>query len=1062
MVLSDLFYKFERGSPETIGNKMKVNPKNHLIRWKTGFFHAFLTIFLMVTVACDFDVPEKFEMPTWYFDLKIPLVQTKYQMADISDSSAGIFLTDDSLGFKIIQEGEMPATELPGLPSVPLGLDQAIASGEISGIPSDIVGELPEITISQRIDVVAYGQKIYPDTTDWIIDTSIFVYEDPLTGDSVFVDTTIWIAAYTPFAFPDTVSHVLEANHYDSLIVAAFNGAMELLSSALDTTIDLGLSSIPLPDDPPIIASVDTLIIASHATNSVYRTLFKNNGIPTNLVDVYSRMVAGSTEPLSDTLANHNQIPSISQGVTYADTTDLSGKGLTSFLKMATNMSLSSASTDYVTIPPGSLYVDFNITFQMAGIDSIDVTTNNYSMSDGIEMPPMELPEMDMSGSGISKMEIYRNVLKKEGAAYNENKLIIRDLASSFPFDMNFLLNFQNFSPTPDGDSVKIDTVLKNGIEINKTFDLRGYTLQSTEGDNDNDGWPDSAFTSFDLVLDITIPEQKASIPLDGSPLGEFTMNMKLEQLSFSSIAANLYMEMPAEPTEQEFPAGFTGAIPTEAVFEIIFKNQIRLPIQMVMEFKGYNSLGELTYVPVIIDTIGFPLTDSNSDTAMTIIGLSKLGTTITIYESVDDSLPSYSVTNAPCDTCSTIIDLLASNPVQMIIVPEVKVDGRGSIEANKAIAGGFRVTIPFVLQLEPMTFMGGIATEIEPFEHDTRYKIRNSLLETELVSTITNALPFGAEVSVLMSNDSLFPTDTTAAQLAIFRDSLAVQGILDATDSLYILRKCSDISPDSGLVYIYNVMTDFSECFDDLPYVVKYNGSGTDTIISYVDTLFKFSLPNPESLYGADDSTGYPEGMVAVPGTGVYFSTIDTSQIFLLTDYGSHYTMPRFHLPGTDSVGVFLSVEDYMEISSFITFRLSSSGAFGEVNPELIITYPNGGETLYTNATYEILWSVGGTSSEKVDLYYSINGDSTTYNIANCVLTDNWIEIKSGLDNLGSYSWDLATSGLSETDSLRLKIVSANGKACDINGHYIKIRAPSRSNRMNRPKQKLSMMGKR
>jgi hypothetical protein len=480
------------------------------------------------------------------------------------------------------------------------------------------------------------------------------------------------------------------------------------------------------------------------------------------------------------------------------------------------------------------------------------------------------------------------------------------------------------------------------------------------------------------------------------------------------------------------------------------------------MEFKGYNSLGELTYVPVIIDTIGFPLTDSNLDTAMTIIGLSKLGTTITIYESVDDSLPSYSVTNAPCDTCSTIIDLLASNPVSLIITPEVKVDGRGSIEANKAIAGGFRVTIPFVLQLEPMTFMGGIATEIETFEHDTRYKIRNSLLETELVSTITNALPFGAEISVLMSNDSLFPTDTTWEQLGIFRDSLAVWGILNATDSLYILRKCSDISPDSGLVYIFNVMTDFSECFDGLPYIVKYNGSGTDTIISYVDTLFKFSLPNPESFYGADDSTGYPEGMVAVPGTGVYSSIIDTSQIFLLTDYGNHYTMPRFHLPGTDSVGVFLSVEDYMEISSFITFRLSSSGAFGETKPELIITYPNGGQTLYNDQTYEILWSVGGSSSEKVDLYYSTHGDSTTYKAANCVLTDNWTEIESGLDNLGSYSWDLATSGLSETDSLRLKIVSSNGKACDINGHYIKIRPPSRSNRMNRPKQKLSMKGNR
>ena len=141
---------------------------------------------------------------------------------------------------------------------------------------------------------------------------------------------------------------------------------------------------------------------------------------------------------------------------------------------------------------------------------------------------------------------------------------------------------------------------------------------------------------------------------------------------------------------------------------------------------------------------------------------------------------------------------------------------------------------------------------------------------------------------------------------------------------------------------------------------------------------------------------------MVAVPGTGVYASTIDTSQIFLLTDYGSLYTMPRFHLPGTDSVGVILSVEDYLEISSFITFRLSSSGAFGEINPELLITYPNGGQTLYNDQTYEILWNVGGKSEEKVDLYYSITSDSSTYKSSNCVLTDNWTEIGAGLDNLG------------------------------------------------------------
>ena len=1016
--------------------------------------NVLLILFVLTSSACDFDIPDKFEMPTWYLDLKIPLVQTRYQMTDISDSTAGIFLTDDSLGFKIIQEGEMPSTELPGLPSVPVGIDQSISSGEIAGIEMSI--DLPGFSIEQKIDVVLYDLPIYQDTAKWCQDTTIDL------GFGVTLDTTICITDTTQgvpeqlqgtsgdtlgrlFSFIPGVGNdsvrTMKAENYNDLIVALFDSIMGILSTALDTTIDLGLSSIDLPSDPPLIASIDTLIIGTHPTNSVYRTYFKNNGIPTNLQNVYSYMVTGNTNPLSDTLANHNNMGTVSSGTTYADTTDLSGKGLTGYLNLATNMSLASA-TDYVTIPTGSLYVDFKLAFQLSSIDSIDVTTNNYSLSDGIEMPSMALPEMDMSESGITRMEIYRNVLLNEGALFNENKLIVNNLANSLPFDMNFLMNFRNFFPPSGNDSVKIDTVLNKGIVINNTYDLRNYTLSSLAPDGDGDGWPDTAFTNFDLVLDISIPQQKATIPLDGLPLGEFTMDMQLEQLSFSSIGANLYMEMPAEPTEQEFPPGFTGAVPTEAMIEIIFKNQIRLPIQMKLDFNGSNSLGESTYLPVNIDTIGFPLTNDNLDTSMTVIALTKLGTTITIYQSVEDSLPSYTKTIAPCDTCPTIIDLLAINPVSLSINPEVKVDGRGEITADKAIAGGFRVTIPFVLQLEPMTFMGGTATEIEEFEHDTRYKIRNSLLETSLVSTITNNLPFGAEVAILMSNFPQFPTDTSLEHLSFFRDTLAVQGIIPASDSLYIVRRCSEISPDStSNIYIYNIMTDFSECLDNLPYIVKSSGAGTDTIFSYVDTLFKFILPDPLSYYGPNDSTGYPEGMVAEPGTGVYPSTIDTSQIYLLTDYGNHYTMPRFYLPGTGNIGVYVSVEDYLDISSFITFTLSSSGAFGSAKNELILTYPNGGQTFYTNGTYEIKWTSYGESNEKVDLYYSTIGDTTTYLPSYCLSIENWTLIESGLDNSGSYNWNLNSSSLSETDSLRIKIVASNGEACDINGHYIKIR---------------------
>jgi len=513
---------------------------------------------------------------------------------------------------------------------------------------------------------------------------------------------------------------------------------------------------------------------------------------------------------------------------------------------------------------------------------------------------------------------------------------------------------------------------------------------------------------------------------------------------------------MPADETSQEFPPGFTGAIPTEAEFNLIFKNQIQLPIQMSMQFKGYNSLGELTYVPVNIDTMGLPATSSDLDTAVTIISLNKLGTTISIFNEIElynsyllnplETSPSFSKTEVPCDTCASIIDLLASNPVQLVIVPEVKIDGRGSITANKAISGGFEVKIPFILQLAPMAFLGGTATEIEPFDHQTRYKIRNSLLETSLVSTITNAMPFGAEVSVLMSNMEFFPTDTSREQLNFFRDTLVSQGKLSLGDSLYILRKCNEISPDSSNVYIFNVMTDFSDCINGLPYIVKSNGAMTDTIFSYVDTLFKFTLPDPESYYGANDTSGYPQGMVAIPGTGVYPSTIDTSQIYLLTDYGSHYTMPRFFLPGTGNKSVFLSKDDYLDISSFITFTLSSSGAFGSASNELLIISPNGTETFFDDEEINIQWVAMGTSEEKVDLYYSTSTDSSTYrkSLDSCKQTIGWQSIAIDLASVAdtnSYSWPLSSLTFDDSLEIRIKAVYSNGEACDINGYYVNIK---------------------
>ena len=76
------------------------------------YFTSFVAIFLFTSSACDFDIPEKFEMPTWFLDIKIPLVQKRYEMGDLSNPDYNIFPTPDSMGFQIVYEAELPFTSL--------------------------------------------------------------------------------------------------------------------------------------------------------------------------------------------------------------------------------------------------------------------------------------------------------------------------------------------------------------------------------------------------------------------------------------------------------------------------------------------------------------------------------------------------------------------------------------------------------------------------------------------------------------------------------------------------------------------------------------------------------------------------------------------------------------------------------------------------------------------------------------------------------------------------------------------------------------------------------------
>ena len=154
---------------------------------------------------------------------------------------------------------------------------------------------------------------------------------------------------------------------------------------------------------------------------------------------------------------------------------------------------------------------------------------------------------------------------------------------------------------------------------------------------------------------------------------------------------------------------------------------------------------------------------------------------------------------------------------------------------------------------------------------------------------------------------------------------------------------------------------------------------------------------------------------------------------------------MPRFYL-GTGDKSV-LSKDDYLDISSFITFTLSSSGAFGSASNELLIISPNGTETFYDDEEMKIKWVALGESEETVDLFYSISTDSSIKNLDSCKQTTNWFSIASGLTSVidtNSFSWSLSNLSFQDSLKIRLKVVYSNGEACDINGYFVNIKESS------------------
>ena len=769
---------------------------------------------------------------------------------------------------------------------------------------------------------------------------------------------------------------------------------------------------------PSFVESLDGFSIKADEGSSIsdFVTTIKNNGMPTNITEPQILFIAGFRN--LDTLAAHTQT-SIAKDVTFNSSTSLSQKNLAKVNYIKISFGLASTSEENLTIKAGdSLKINTSFQIRIADVDSAIVKIREYEL-------PVTLPKILFP----SDIEIYGGKLINP-SGFLTNEINIKSLSNTYPFEIDFLMNFKNFIP-PNAlkDSIKIDRVLKKGELFTKVYNLDDYTFYNPAGS-------DNALTELDIDFSAKLSAQTGKLPLDGSNIGGIDLDLELKKLHFETLEANIIQEFPPSSfSVAGMPIGFIGLEFVDTKLEIEMLNGIRLPVVLDFDMISVNQLGDTMKVNAF-STLATPI--GSTDTTKTITRLSRDGTTTLKYKSPSSVTYTDSITTSPKTGETTINDLLSSNPATFEVNSRVRIDGRGTLESGMHIGGKYRMLAPFEVIMAPMTFISVTNTPMQEMDHSNRNKIRSTMQSASMEMTVENKIPSGGELSMLMSNIGFFPLDTTVSALSAFKDSMVIKLNWASSDSLYIVSKCESLNPIIGNLFIFDVMDDFTDCIDGMAYIVKSTGLGIDTVVSYVDTLLKIPLPNPISFYTTTSSSAH-SGQVKEPGFVAYSSPISTSRIRLMTNPGQPFMAPRFSLFGSDSKKVYLTTADYIDINSSINLKLSSSGMTSAAPNEITIKYPNGGENLNKDTPFTIKWKTFGTVSNVTISYYAGSNP-------NVESDEGWTSIAEEINNLDSFAWTpSATNGINSMteslrDSIRIRVKSSDKKTIDMSGWYFTI----------------------
>ena len=359
---------------------------------------------------------------------------------------------------------------------------------------------------------------------------------------------------------------------------------------------------------------------------------------------------------------------------------------------------------------------------------------------------------------------------------------------------------------------------------------------------------------------------------------------------------------------------------------------EIGIPIKLDMELGGIK--GGDTVSCKITPPLNVPEINTTGDSARTVITLNRLGQKIEWYhmDNIDGEIPDWDTLYPPSTGSNTIVDVMNFAPETIEFGGGAEINGAGFLAPDSRLWGSFALIAPMAFIFEqPVNIIPAESTPMSPMEPSTKEQFDSSLVEAALNVNINNSSPLGGNLSLLISDSTIFP---------LFLDSL-ITGTWTKNQQHqeekygYIID--TSIWDSLGIVIDSISYTELDSSSDMLK-ALEVKFFREESLQFFIGRMFELGFPR-------SDSIEYHLGYVNPEFSKTYESSLfldNTRMNWVITDQQRYnvamITFDKSPIQsitdeGTSFIPLTLQTSNFIAVQAYLTLTLNTGGLGRENN---------------------------------------------------------------------------------------------------------------------------------